>query len=203
LTSEANKRQWPPEATDPAELRDTARHRTVYRVVPVRTARDCGLARLRNLSDSGLALDIAFPVCCGEHISLALSEEVVLGGRVVWTSGGSCGVRLYQSIDSLAALRQSADLARSPRGRPPRLPIGRLAFASGECGLRSVEVRDVSQRGMEIRHDGGFAPGLRVKLVLGAGVERRGVVRWTKDGLAGVLLVETFAARELGSIATL
>lgn len=186
-----------------AERRSGGRYRAVYRVAPVRTARDLGLARVRNISDSGIALDVGFPVCLGDGVAIALSEDVVLAGRVVWTVGSECGVKFDRPVDSLAALRRSADFTRGPLGRPPRLPLGRTALTTGECGVSTVEVRDVSQRGMKIAHDGSFAPGLRVKVVFGSGIERRGIVRWAKDGLAGLMLTETFTAQELGSIRAL
>jgi hypothetical protein len=185
------------------ERRTGVRNRAVYRVAPVSTPHDSGLGRLRNISDRGMALDLAFPVCLGDAVTVALSEDVLLTGRVVWTAAADCGVRFDEPIDSVAALRRAADYACGPRGRPPRLLLGRTALASGECGLRAVEVCDISQRGMKIAHDRGFTPGLRVKVALGSGIERRGVVRWAKDDFAGLILTEPFSARDLGSIRAL
>lgn len=182
------------------DRRVTLRYRTVYRVAPAYTMRDSGLARVRNISDGGMALEIAFPVCLGDEIVLALSDEILLSGRVGWSTGTQCGVRFDNPIDSIMALRQSADAARGPRGRAPRMRLTRTALTNSLRGVRVAEVLDVSQRGMKLAHDGSFTPGLRVQVRLSSGVERGGVVRWSQDGLAGLMLTDTFTPQELGSL---
>lgn len=186
-----------------ADRRASMRYRTVYRVAPAYTACDSGLVRVRNISDGGMALDLVFPVRLGEEMVVALSDGIQLSGRVGWVAGLHCGLRFDQPIDSLQALRQSAEAIRGPAGRPPRLRVERAALASGVHGRRLTEVLDVSQRGMKLAHDGSFTPGLNVRIKLASGVERSGVVRWERDGIAGVMLKETFTPQELGSVRAL
>lgn len=186
-----------------ADRRADRRYRAVYRIAPVHTDHDYGMARVRNISDGGMAIDIGFPVCLGDRIWLTLADDVVLGGRVVWSRDGECGVGFDAPVDSVRVLRDTAATARAPHARAPRLPIERTAIASSEAGVHAVEVRDVSQRGMTLAHDGQFTPGVRVKVRLGSGVERRGVVRWAHDGLAGLLLTEPFTPQELGAVSAL
>lgn len=185
------------------ERREHQRLRTVYRIVPAETDQDSGLVRMRNISDRGMALEVGFPTCLGDSIRLTLAEGDVLRGTVVWSKENECGVRFDAPIDSIRVLRESAVAMRSALHRQPRLPISRKGVASSERGMRAVELRDVSQRGMKLLHDGSFTPGLHVKVSLSSGVERRGVVRWTRDRWAGVMLTEPFSARELGAISAL
>lgn len=184
-----------------AELdrREGARLRTVYRIAHVRTAVDDGLARVVNISDEGMGLQLQFPVMLGDTLTVHLCEDVVLKGRVVWTCGANCGLQLADPVNSEALLRHLALLSSSASGRPLRIPVSKTAVARSERGLRKVEIQDVSQHGMKVRHDGSFTEGLQVKVSLASGTERRGVVRWSRDGIAGLMLLEPFSARELGS----
>jgi hypothetical protein len=182
------------------DRRADLRARTVYRIAQVRTRDDHGLARVLNISDEGLGLQLHIPVMLNDSISVHLSEDVVVHGRVAWTNGPDCGLQLASPIDSQALLHHLALQSRSSSGRPLRLPMSKTAVSRSELGLRRVEVQDVSQHGMKIRHDGKFSEGLQVKVSLGSGTERRGVVRWSRDGIAGLILLQPFTTRELGSM---
>ncbi|MDB5707255.1 MAG: PilZ domain protein [Sphingomonas bacterium] len=188
-----------PSTTEQEDLRTSNRQRTLCRVARVRTDTDEGLVRVRNLSDEGIMLRLSLPVLLGEAMDIQLSETVSVHGRVVWTDGPDCGVKLTQAIDSSALLRHLAEQGLSEEGRALRLPVSTKAVLSSEKGIRAVMVDDISQRGMKIRHDGSFSPGLPVKISLQSGLQRRGVVRWSQEGIAGILLLEPFSPEELGS----
>ncbi|MDB5707227.1 MAG: PilZ domain protein [Sphingomonas bacterium] len=187
-------------ATEQKDLRTSIRQRTLYRVACVRTDTDEGLARVRNLSDEGIMLRLSLPVLLGETIKIQFSETVSVEGLVVWTDGPDCGVKLTQPIDSSALLKDLAEQGLSKEGRALRLPVSTNAVVSSENGTRAVIVDDISQRGMKLQHDGSFSPGLRVKIRLQSGLQRHGVVRWSQDGIAGILLLEPFSPDELGSV---
>lgn len=204
MTSERTTAAADMESDSPlGERRHGQRFRTVYRVARVRTGGDEGLARVHNISDQGLMLQLGLEVAVGDPIHIALSETLALEGRIAWRKAGRCGVRLAQPIDSAGVLRRLAAETRAGMTRPPRLPLSRVALAATDRGLRAVRLRDISQRGLKVSHDGSFTPGLRVKVTIDPGLERRGVVRWSHDGLAGVQLTEPFTVQELGSVTAL
>lgn len=186
-----------PVAVEP-DRRCGPRVRTVYRITPVSVRDDQGLARIRNISDGGMQLDMTLPVVLGDRVKVLLSATHILKGRVVWTNGNECGLRFDEPIDSIAMLHESSEAIRAPGARAPRLPVNTIAVAESEGSTRAVKVCDVSQRGMKITDDGSFTPGIPVRVTLASGVQRRGIVRWSKDGFAGVLLTETFSPSELG-----
>lgn len=145
-------------------------------------------------------LGTTMPVELNEDIVVQLGDNALLPGNVVWTDGSRCGVKFLHPIDSHNVLVRTAAEHRRAQSRPPRLPIDIVALARSELGLRRVRIRDISLRGLKVQHDGGFTPGLRIKITLPSGIERRGIVRWTKDGIAGVLLTELFSTDELGDV---
>lgn len=185
-------------SVESADRRTSGRVLTVYRIARIRTDQDEGLARIQNISDDGMKLQVHFPVHLGDSITIQMSDETILKGRVIWNAGTDCGVRLDEGVDGGALLKELAARAR-PR-KAMRLPVETAAVATSENGTGTVYIRDVSQRGMKVEHDGSLAEGLEVKLRLATGLERRGVVRWSRDGIAGILLLDPFTAQELGSV---
>jgi len=182
------------------DQRASSRTRTVMRVARIRSSDDEGLARVRNISDGGMRLAIGIPVAAGDLLEVSLSDSVVLHGRVVWSASGECGLEFSETVDSNEALRIAAEEARLGKARAPRLAISLVAVLLSEHGLRVIRLRDISQRGMKIAHNGDLRPGLSVKIMVSPGVERRGVVRWVDNDLAGLILIEPFSVRELGSV---
>src|SRR3546814_11260847 len=80
-----------------------------------------GLWRVRNISDHGMMLATTIAVDPGERLQVALSEQVMLTGKVVWARDGRCGVAFDAVIDAVDILRRLAAERQSGEYRPPRL----------------------------------------------------------------------------------
>lgn len=183
-----------------SDRRDSLRLRTVYRVARVHAHGRCGLARVHNLSNQGLMLSSQLQVGIGSAISIDLSETCTLRGQVAWHHGGRCGVKLAAPIDGTALLRQLYAEQTSAKSRHLRLPMERIVMVTSELGIQIARARDISQRGIKLVHDGRFTPGLQVKVQITPELERRGVVRWSHDGVAGCMLTEYLSVEDLWSI---
>lgn len=179
------------------DRRSDARFLTVYRLVKVQHASDEGLGRCRNISDGGARLELHMELYLGDRISVAFSPVDIVSGRIVWIMGHDYGIEFDEPIDCLSLLGHAREQAES---RAPRLATNlpaRIAYDGGTC--RSV-VSDLSVRGMKIASTHEFHPGLRVRVILSGGRESEGVVRWTRDNIAGVMLLDPFSVEELGSV---
>ena len=204
----ASRQLIPPEAAPypafvPFERRGSCRIHTVMRVARVERAHDIGLWRVRNLSDEGMLLVTGVPVTPGERLSISLSATMAIAARAVWWDGERCGVAFDRPLDCAALLQNLVAEQRSPDYQPLRLPVATRATIVCETGLHGVRLVDLSQHGAGFTHDGGFAPGMNVKLHLPSGGEHRGVVRWSRDGRAGLYLIEPFPCAQLESAARL
>jgi hypothetical protein len=135
------------------------------------------------------------------RIEIAPGKEV--SARVVWTNGDECGVAFDTNIDCEKELRSAARLRWSERARSPRLQSSINARLVAEGISTPTTISNVSQQGMLVSHNGGFHPGLRVKVALQNGSEKQAVVRWTKDHFAGLYLYDSFDVSELGDLAAL
>lgn len=185
------------------ERREDNRIHTVMRVAMVRRDHDVGLWRVRNISDSGMMLMTQMPVTPGEALTIGLSDTVSIEGRAIWWDGERCGVVFDRPVDCAALLEALVAEQKAPRYRPPRLPVATRAIAYCDRGLHTVRIFNLSARGAGFAHDGCFRAGMAVKLHFDSGEEHRGVIRWSKDGRAGLYLLEPIAGARLESAARL
>ena len=182
-----------------SERRSNNRVKTVFRVARVITATDEGLARLRNISDQGARLRMLIPLPLWDVLIVQLTDGMELSGHVVWTEGDEFGLKFDHPISCADLLAILAAGARSGTTRPVRLPVATTVVTRSERGVRRAEVIDISQRGIKLTHDGSLTEGLHLKVTLPSGLDRLGIVRWTRDNMAGVMILEPLSVEELGS----
>ena len=121
---------------------------------------------------------------------------------MVWAANGRCGAVFKAPIDCPLLLQELAAERRRLGYRAPRLPVVARATALSEHGPAAVEIFNLSQYGVGFSHDGRFHAGMSVKIRVVGGPERQGVVRWSRDGRAGVFLTEPYSCRDLHGIAS-
>lgn len=200
---EAEATNFPIGILPAAERRNRQRLRTVFRVARVTAGGDQGLAKVHNLSDEGIMLSLSLPAVPGTNIFIELSEGCDLHGSVKWRNDDQCGVKLGNPIDSARMLKRLYEERYAGAYRPLRLPFGKTVPIICEEGTHLVRLRDISQSGMKIAHGGQFKAGLPVKILLAEGLERRGIIRWSGNGTAGIWLTENLSVADLGSLRTL
>jgi hypothetical protein len=203
-----------PKPTTPCWLADTLfpipdrraspRIRTVCFDVRLNRGGHVGLYRVRNISDAGMMLDTHARMETGEHVLVELVEPFAIEATVSWSEETRCGIEFVKPIDREALLLAQAERKRvDRRGGGLRLATMRLATAYAESGIRAVRVTNVSHRGMGLAHDGFLKTGMMLKLVVESGVSRSAAVRWSREGRAGVRLLEPLDCAELERVASL
>lgn len=183
------------EPVDAEDRRADMRIVTICRLVKLKTPRGEGLARCRNISNGGVKLEMHMPAQVRERVTLGFSPAVEIDGQFVWIDGTESGVSFDTPVDCISLLRETAP--SNPGARAPRLKTAlpaRLAYDGGQCGSL---VSDISLQGMRVTHDGTFYPGLNVRVMMMDGRERRAMVCWTRDDLAGLQLLDRFRLEDL------
>ena len=179
--------------------RQSCRTKTVYRLVKVVHDGAEGLARCRNLSDGGMKLNVSIPLDLNDQVTVTLSTTE-LSGRVIWVNGKDCGIAFDEPVDCARLLESATQESAATSARPPRLNTNLPATINVFGETSKAIVSDISVRGMKIANDGNFQPGLKVRVILDNGYERDAVVRWSRDNIAGVMLLEPFNVDDLGSV---
>jgi hypothetical protein len=183
------------------DRRVSSRIRTVCFDVRLNRGGYVGLYRARNISDAGMMLYTHTQLDPGERVLIELSEPFAIEGKVSWSEPASCGIEFAHPIDCAALLKAQAERKRDDRrGGALRLATRRRATVYAENGIRAVKVTNVSHRGMGLTHDGSLAAGMMLKVAVESGVARCGAVRWSRDGRAGIRLLEALSCAELETI---
>lgn len=190
---------------DPAsDRRGSPRALTVFKVVKIDRDGTEGLARCRNISAKGMKLEVAMPLGLNDDLTIELSPGHTLGARVVWTKGGECGVAFERSVDVAELFGQvAAQQSQQKRSRSPRLNSRIPARIEADGEVVETTIRNISQRGMLVSHDGSFRPGLQVKVLLNNGSARDAIVQWSDDNIAGLFLAEPYSVLELGDLSAI
>lgn len=181
------------------ERRGGRRIRTVYCIGRVVSGADSGLCHVHNISDGGVQIETGLDLAVGDTVKIGLSDADWFRGRVAWRSGTACGIRFLAPIDCSQLLHKLANDRWAGWGRPPRLGLHRGAVLDTGAAAFPATVRDISQKGMRIRHGSDLASGARITVRLDGGVAAEGVVRWTQDGSSGIELARSFTVEELAS----
>lgn len=182
------------------DRRGSDRYRTVWRIAKVKRDGDVGLWRVRNMSDAGMMLAADVPMAVGERLEIALSDTVIVRGKIVWAEGGRCGVAFDKEVDVADVLKQLAAEQRASGYRQPRLPVRTDAQVVTDDGTSEIELVDLSQSGAGFVHDGHLEVGKEVELVLASGIRRNAIVRWSRGTRGGLWLTQPLDRADLESI---
>ena len=182
------------------DRRGSDRYRTVWRIAKVKRDGDFGLWRVRNMSDRGMMLAADVPISVGEQLEIALSDAVVVCGKVVWSEGGRCGVAFDQEVDVADVLKRLAAEQRASGYRQPRVPVHTLAQVITDEGTSQIELADLSQSGAGFVHDGLLEVGKELELVLAGDIRRKAIVRWARGNRGGLWLTQPLDRPDLESI---
>jgi hypothetical protein len=170
------------------DLRADERHRTVLQVAKLATERGDELCILRNVSAGGLRAEVYCRLAVGDPVQLELRTGRGMAGRVVWARGSSIGVAFDRKVPILSYLAHQAMQELGRRVRAPRIRIGEPGILRLPEGDSLADIVDASQAGMRIRTDRKLSAGSGCQVVAeGLGV-RGGLVRWCRDGEAGLQL---------------
>ncbi|THD34433.1 MAG: PilZ domain-containing protein [Sphingomonas sp.] len=181
------------------DQRAELRHRTVLQVARLATARGDELCILRNVSAGGLRADIYCALAVGETVEFELRTGRRIAGRVIWAEGGSIGVKFDRKVPILAYLAHQTLGELGRRVRAPRVQL------NGEATVRvtdrefAVHIADASQAGMCIKTDRLLLEGASCD-INAAGLDERGaIVRWCRDGAAGLQFKRPLSFREFAA----
>jgi hypothetical protein len=184
-------------APRPPERRRDPRHLTILRVGAMIGAKGRELCLIRNISAGGLMAHVYSHHRSGEAVTVELKSHQPIAGTIIWVSESNIGFQFDEPIDVPAMLAHQAVLANGWRPRMPRVEVDRLATLRCGSRLYGVNTRDISQGGVKIETDQELEPGREVVLTLDKFRPVHGVVRWSREGMAGLAFNQPLPFHEL------
>ncbi|RYE03580.1 MAG: PilZ domain-containing protein [Sphingomonadales bacterium] len=169
-----------------SERRTDQRHTiTVYRSAILRWRDHEGLCLIRDISPGGMMCHCPVALTRGERVEVELRSGHRIAGSVAWCDGDRIGLSFDERIDVAGTLNAPSRGRETFVQRMPRLRSGCPVTLVTTHGTQAVALIDISQGGAKVE-----APLLRkddlVTLGIGGLEPHRGMVRWTREGRAGI-----------------
>lgn len=180
-----------------AERRNHHRHMAILRVGKLTANGSQELCLIRNISSGGLKARVYIPKNVGDTVAIELKSDQEISGTVQWVRDKDIGVQFGKSVDVAALLASAPLVTRGMRPRPPRLDMSSLALLRLRSELLGIGICDISQGGAKIEIDQPLEVGDDVVIIVGDFRPLNSVVRWVRDGVAGVQFKQMIPYPEL------
>lgn len=176
--------------------RSNERHRVIFRTAKLLLGDHDSFCIVRDVSSSGLKLQVFGPMDGVETVDIEF-----LGGRVLrmhkrWSRGDYCGFEFEEKVDiaTLIALPASEFDRRAQRLRV-RAPAA--IDAAGE--IIQVRLLDISLAGAKIEIDTRLKAWSEVRVAIDGLGRKKAKVRWWRQGFAGLHFHTPLAFNELAA----
>ena len=152
---------------------------------------------IRRLTSVGAVLHADFELKAGERLSLELENGQRLDGTIARVSGSEAGLAFDRPVDVFAIIARNMVNMPGERRRLPRIQVRCGVHLETATGQELAESVDVSQGGIKLKTRLKLQPGETVQVTLDGLFPTAGVVRWAKDGTAGIAFTPERTWQEL------
>lgn len=171
---------------DPTDRRGEPRSTLVYRPLLVEAEQFVGFCLAKNISSLGMMGRFYTHCSVGAPVKVHFNDFHATPGSIAWSNYGAIGVK----FDTLINVEEILALLSQPRqrgkvSRAPRLPIEVKGDIICEGRTVPVEVINISQKGVKLRSPF-LSQGDDAVVKIGGLEPRRAIVKWAKDGVAGL-----------------
>ena len=180
-----------------AERRGQDRQITILRLAKIKSERSEGWGFVKNLSESGMMLEVHSDFDLGDAVQVILSDDNQLAGNVKWRRDELVGIQFNNAVDVAEVLKMAST---TKTGKIPRLPRVQMRLPIKiRLGSRSIDadIFDISPAGMCLKTDHVFESGKHVTLMVPQLAEICGTVRWQSHDRAGVAFQERLSIDNL------
>ena len=132
----------------------------------------------------------------GEPLTIELRTGHAVSGKVAWAKDNHIGMAFDAPAPISTMLTHCSFDDRMDKIRPPRIDVDIPAMLRVDGVEMSVRVRNISQAGVGITVGERLRPEMRCEIRIPA-FDRRGViVRWSREGECGLLLMQPLTYTE-------
>ena len=171
---------------------------TVFRPVIIETEEFAGFCLVRNLSPNGMMGNVYTQIVEGLPVSVRFNDDLLMRGNVMWSKNGQVGIKFDETIDVSEILSAIGKKNVGKKvNRAPRLPIRCQGELEVDDRIYTVDVQNISQRGLNLNAKCYLAPGQEAFVRLDGLEDRKVVVRWAQNGRAGVNFIRPLGFGEL------
>ena len=182
-----------------SDRRRQDRHIAMLRLAKIRAKSGEGWGFIKNLSATGMMVEVHSGFELGDRVSAFLNEDQELTGSVRWRKQSLAGVMFSETID-IAELLSRSSVAKN--GRVPRLPRVEMQHPINlYLGSRRIhaEICDISPSGICVKTGVSFEIGKKMRLAVSGLMEIEGAVRWQLGERVGIIFSQRLPLNDLMS----
>lgn len=171
---------------DDEDRRRQDRHIAMLRLAKIKTNSGEGWGFIKNLSATGMMVEVHPNFELGDTVSALLTEDQELAGTVRWRKKALAGVEFFSPIDISKVLAKPSDARQGRVSRLPRIEMKHPINLYLGSRLIHADIRDISPAGICVATDFTFEIGKKLRLSVPDLLDINGTVRWQSGNRVGI-----------------
>lgn len=168
------------------DRRKQDRHIAMLRLAKIKAESGEGWGFIKNLSATGMMLEVHPNFELGDNISATLTEDQELSGAVRWRENALVGIEFSEPIDVAEVLAKPHETRPGRIARLPRIEMSHPINLYQGSELIHGDICDISPAGICVQTDSTFEVGKNLRLSVPELLNVNGTVRWQSGERVGI-----------------
>ncbi len=179
------------------DRRKQDRHIAMLRLAKIKGESGEGWGFIKNLSATGMMIEVHPGFELGHDVSAILTEDQELAGTVRWRKEALAGVEFHTPIDVAKVLAKPDDTKSGRVARLPRIEMKHPINLYQGSKLIHADIRDISPAGICVQTDVTFEIGKNLRLSVPDLLDINGTVRWQSGNRVGIVFSQRLPLDDL------
>ncbi|CAO1653927.1 PilZ domain-containing protein [Parasphingorhabdus sp. NYA22] len=179
------------------DRRKQDRHIAMLRLAKIKAEAGEGWGFIKNLSATGMMVEIHPNFELGDTVSALLTEEQELTGTVRWRKKALAGIEFSTPIDMAKVLSKPNDAKQGRVSRLPRIEMKHPINIYQGSRLVHADICDISPAGICVRTEHIFEIGKNLRLSVPDLLDISGTVRWQSGARVGIVFSQRLPLDDL------
>lgn len=179
------------------DRRKQDRHIAMLRLAKIKAESGEGWGFIKNLSATGMMVEIHPNFELGDTVSALLTEEQELTGTVRWRKQALAGIEFSTPIDMAKVLSKPNDAKQGRVSRLPRIEMKHPINIYQGSRLVHADICDISPAGICVRTEHVFEIGKNIRLSVPELLDISGTVRWQSGARVGIVFSQRLPLDDL------
>lgn len=179
------------------DRRKQDRHIAMLRLAKIKADSGEGWGFIKNLSATGMMVEVHPNFELGDTVSALLTEDQELSGTVRWRKQALAGIEFSAPIDISKVLAKPSDAGQGRVSRLPRIEMKHPINLYQGSRLVHADICDISPAGICVATDFTFEIGKNLRLSVPELLDINGTVRWQSGNRVGIVFSQRLPLNDL------
>eukprot|EP01013_Petalomonas_cantuscygni_P015350 TRINITY_DN3162_c0_g1_i1.p1 TRINITY_DN3162_c0_g1~~TRINITY_DN3162_c0_g1_i1.p1 ORF type:complete len:317 (+),score=30.69 TRINITY_DN3162_c0_g1_i1:1272-2222(+) len=179
------------------DRRKQNRHIAMLRLAKIKSETGEGWGFIKNLSATGMMVEVHPNFELGDKVSALLTEDQELSGSVKWRKNSLAGIQFSAPVDIAKVLAKPHDPKHGRVSRLPRIEMKHPIDLYLGSRLIHADICDISPAGICVNTDFTFEIGKKLRLSVPDLLDANGTVRWQSGSRVGIIFAKRLPLDDL------